>query len=945
MTFDLRKFLFGNTIMVLLAAAAVGTPGAALRAAEQVVAQSPATSGTSAKADEVLEVVEVTGTRIVGGGYNAPNPIQTLNADRIEQMALPNIGEGLNRLPMFRATLTPQTTEDLAPTNIGARIADLRGLGASRTLVLVDGRRFVPSNSQGTVDLNNIPTNLVERVDIVTGGASALYGADAVSGVVNLILDKKFTGLELESSYGRSQVGDKDTVHVSVKAGTGFAGDRGHFLLGAEFENDDGTGGCSTRDWCRQNTNILANPTPGANGLPANLMLPNLFAVNSPNGLIISGPLSGTTFTPGGSPTPFNYGRLPGFVFMQGGDSDNGKQLWLEGALVSTPVQRHNIFLHSNFDITDSTQAFAELSYGRVTAHAHSIPPVEFPATISVDNPYIPASLMPTLLASGDPSFAFKRQNNDFGDLLPTSKDYTTRAAFGLRGTLGETWHWDAYYQYGHQKNDSQIANNRINANWALAVDAVLAPNGQVVCRSTLTDPNNGCHPVNLFGSNQSLPASTAYVNGTSWQTRLLNEHVVAANISGAPFENWAGPVSIAGGAEFRRDTADGAVDAISAAQGWWNNTGTPISGSVQVYEGYLETDVPLANKLVMNGAVRQTHYDTTGSANTWKVGLVWNPLDSVRLRGTLSRDFRAPNMDELFRPANSTPTILIDPTTNAQAFVTQHQGGNPNLRPESGRTLSVGVVFQPQGFGLSGLRASLDYYRIKIDQAIDIVNPQTVLDRCAAGITDYCQYVTRNPAGSITDLVVTSLNLDKLETSGLELALDYALPLENLPASLPGTLNFSLTGTWVDHLKLTDANGHTVERADQTGVELLGTPGMPRYRTNLLTSYSRGNGSVGMEWIFISRGIFDPELNGPDSASYNPSAPNSINNNSVASAWYANLSARYTGFEIDGHKLELSANVDNLFDRQPPFLPGFHNPIFFDNVGRYYRVGVKLKF
>jgi iron complex outermembrane recepter protein len=191
---------------------------------------------------------------------------------------------------------------------------------------------------------------------------------------------------------------------------------------------------------------------------------------------------------------------------------------------------------------------------------------------------------------------------------------------------------------------------------------------------------------------------------------------------------------------------------------------------------------------------------------------------------------------------------------------------------------------------------------------------------------------------------VVTNLNLDKLETSGLELAADYTLAMSALFGDAPGTLDFSLMTTYVDHLKLTDSSGDTVERAGQTGLELQGTPGMPRYRVNLLTNYKNGPGSIALEGLFISRGIFDPELNAPGSASYNPFAANSINDNSVASAWYANLSAKYAVLDGNNRKVELFAGIDNLFNRQPPFLPGFHNPIFFDNIGRYYRAGIRVK-
>jgi outer membrane receptor protein involved in Fe transport len=467
----------------------------------------------------------------------------------------------------------------------------------------------------------------------------------------------------------------------------------------------------------------------------------------------------------------------------------------------------------------------------------------------------------------------------------------------------------------------------------------VLAPNGQVVCRSTLTNPNNGCHPVNLFGFGQNGSAAINYVNGTSTETRVLAQNIVAANISGSPFSTWAGPASLGTGIEYRRDTADGTVDAISAAQGWWNNTGTPLTGEQSVTEGYVEMDLPLAKSLVLNLADRQTHYDTTGSANTWKIGGVWDATDSLRVRATQSRDFRSPNMDELFAPTNSHPTILIDPANNSQVFVTQHQGGNPNLKPETGSTTSFGLVYQAYG-----LKTSIDYYRIKINDAIDIVNPQTILDRCQAGEAEYCGFITRNAQGVITDLTVTNLNLDKLYTSGIELVLDYSLPMSRIIQASSGVLSFNLQSVWVDHLKLTDSGGNTVERAGQTGLELLGTPGLPRYSVNLLTTYAQGPAAVSLQTRFISSGIFDPELKGPDSADYNPHSPDSINRNYVASAWYADVSARYEIFKSDRNSVQIYGAIDNMFDRAPPFLPSFHNAILFDNIGRYFTVGVRVK-
>jgi iron complex outermembrane receptor protein len=935
--------------IVFVGAAGAGTSALAQDvAADQGQQSGPARMATPSGTPSASEIV-VTGSRIIGLGFNSPTPVTVIGNDRIERLAVTDIGEALNQIPSFRATLTPETTADGTPTNIAQRVVDLRGLGAARTLVLVDGRRFVPSNTQGTVDLNSIPTNLVQRVEVVTGGASAAYGADAVAGVVNFILDTKFSGLVAQGSYGQADAGDKETAYITLKAGQTFADGRGHILFGGEFLDDKGTGDCFSRVWCRRNTNVMANPDP-SNGQAANLMLANLFAVNSTHGLIISGAATGTTFTDAGTPRPFRYGQLPNGIFMIGGESDGGKQLWLEGFNISPRIQRYNGLAHLDYEFSPDFQAFVEGSYAHVSASSHQIPPIELFQPLSVDYAYLPASIRTAMVAAGQTSFLFNRQDNDLGVLNSRSKDDTYRATVGFKGALGGSWRWDGYYQYGRHDNDSEVRNNRINANWAQSLDAVIGPNGKPVCRSTIGSPGSGCVPVNLIGVNNWDPAVKQWAYGTSTLTRHLTEHVLSGNLSGSVPALAAGPLSVATGVEYRHDRATGAIDTISAAQGWWNNSGTPITGSISVLEGYVEAelpllkDVPFARSLSLNAALRETHYNTSGWVTTWKAGALWDVVDAFRLRATRSRDIRAPNMDELFGPENSHPTILVDPRNNTQVFVNQHQGGNPNLDPERGDTWTVGAVLQPQAGAFRGFHASVDYYDIKVRGAIDLVNPQTILDRCGTGDQQFCSFVARDARGAITDLDVRYINLNRLSTNGVEVAMSYRLPTTRLISSWDASFDLNLLANYVAHLKLTDSSGSTIDRAGQTGIELLGTPGQPHWTLDGVVSYTQGPATLTVQEHFVSAGIFDADRIGPEQAGYNPLDPRSINRNRVSSRFYTNLAGQFVLFQQAERRVELFGAVQNLFDKQPPFLPGGHNPIFFDNIGRQYTAGVRVR-
>lgn len=922
-----------------------------------------------------LEEVTVTGSRIVRDGLTAPTPVTVVSAERFENLGATNIGQVLNTLPSFRATSNPQTS-NIQPRAAGTSLADLRGLGTARTLVLLNGRRFIPSTLEGAVDLNQIPTLLLERSEVVTGGASAQYGSDAVAGVVNLILKQDLEGLRGRVQYGRTEEGDGTDYLAGIAGGTKFAGDRGHVTVALEYEKNEGTGDCYSRDWCAKEYQVITNPAtatvPKLAGFPANNILPLSHTVAAVvGGLITNGPLRGTAFRADGTPYAYQYGTVfpNNSTFMYGGDGDNG---FIRAPLMVVPVDRYNGFVAADFHLTDSLESSFELSYGRVEADGRGAQTRDTSAgsviTIRGDNAYLPAAAKTALASAGQPltsatSFVLGRMGDDFGYTDNTSRTDVFRVLAGLKGSITDNWTWDGYYQYGETKYDQTVANNRIQQQVAgvplgagvcslanpaacsrvqLAADAVVNPaNGQIVCRSTLTSPSNGCQPANLFGTNNFSPAARDYLYGTATQNQNFKQHVVAANLQGDVFHTWAGPVPLAVGAEYRQNEVDTTADPISATSGFYVFNSSIVGGEVKVKEGYLETTVPLAKgmpalqSLDLNGAVRLTNYNTSGSVTTWKYGVTYQPTGWLRLRATRSRDIRAPNTDELFRPRTSgfqTVDGILTPTQS---------GGNTNLTPESADTTTVGFAIRGTG-AFDGLRGSVDYYDIDLTNAISTLTSQLLVTRCRTqGV--YCDLVDFNPNGSVALVRTVFQNLNRLQTKGFDIELRYALPVG------AGKLDFGVLATRLMKLATTDVTGLTIDRAGVTGNNVSGGgAGLPHWQINSLATYANGPLSLTLEGRFIDDGLFDATLIGPEQNGYNVNLPTSINTNHVASAVYVNFGARYKLPSAAEQNIELFVGVQNLLDRDPPVAPsnqGATNMVLFDPLGRSYRAGVRMNF
>jgi outer membrane receptor protein involved in Fe transport len=973
----------GGASLAILASIPVLAPVLA-QAPEAAASESPAKTQSIAPtapvavSDAAAQEIVVTGSRLATGGFSTPTPVTVLNADRIAKLGITNVGDALAQLPSFRASTSRSSVSggaNIFAANAGATIADLRGLGASRTLVLVDGRRFVPSTTQGTVDLSLIPTLLVERSEIVTGGASAAYGSDAVSGVVNIIINKKLQGIRGSIQYGESEHGDGKDYLAQFAAGTSFGEGRGHVVFGAEYEKDKGTGGCYTRDFCG---NEIADLTgvPGANGRPAHNITTNVrTATLTPGGLITAtinaagvrtaakgGPLSGIQFAPDGSPVPFVYGANANTLFQEGG-SGAGLNTFFGDPLLSIPVTRYNGYAHAEYEFSDAFTGFVEASYGHSAGYTRGaeIRDIGFPVggdVIRIDNPYLPSSIKTIMAANGVTGLAIGKIGIDFGTTDSTVTRDTYRIVGGASGGIGGSWKYDAYVQYGSNDYSQKTINDRINANFNKAIDVVTGTNGAPICRinadAITTNDDPACVPLNILGQGQYTPAAKNYSFGTALQKSTLQQTVVAANVRGDLIRNWAGIIPVAAGVEFRNDSLATNVDPISAANGFYIFNATNTAGRVKVAEGYLESTIPLlkdspfGRSLDLNGAVRRTYYRTSGlgtrnkfSATTWKIGAVYRPIDILLLRATKSRDIRAPNSSELFTSPVAGLAAIYDSKTGTTPFVQTLAGGNVKLRPEKADTFTVGATLQPRG-ALNGLRLSVDYFDVRIHGAISTLPAATIVQTCNdSGAAGICGLVTRDPSnGLLQSVSVLNLNLNRVRQNGLDFETSYRVPLSRFGIGGDGENALDLRVLATRTLHLTNSSV-TYDRAGDNSPS-----GVPSWIVDGMASLSVGRASFTVQGHFLSAGKVDASLIGPEDSGYSITLPNSINTNRVPSRFYTTIGGSFDILKSNNRKLQIFGSVVNLFDvKIPPYFNGNANAIYYDNIGRRYRVGLRFTY
>lgn len=956
-----RDRFFCTAALSALVCAAAGAANA------QVSPQAPAGSGPDATQ---IDDVVVTGTRVNRNGFDAPTPTTVLSSEELEQRGSAQIGEFLTEAPAFRATQTPQANPQSA-RGAGQYFADLRGLGSIRTLVLVDGRRFVPSSPEGQVDLNLIPSVLVSRVEVVTGGASAQWGSDAVAGVVNVILNNQLDGFKADFSYGETTYGDNEEIRASAAWGASLLEGRGHIVVGGEYVKADGVDSHFDRPFGRDQQELVSYSGVRGADQPSRFWAHGVTPVTFTDGGMIIGPntgvgqpLRGIQFGPGGTVQSFPYGTVVGTSAIDFTGGQPGLSI-RSGHTLVLPVERSIAMFHADFDVNDQLKLFAEGSWAEAgadfhTAYARDSTPNAL--VIRRDNAYLPTSVRDIMVANNITSFSLGREHRDFGEVAASNFNTTTRFAFGASGDLGGTWSWDAYYQYGENEYRSTLERLKINQNLRYATDAVLS-GGTIVCRDVAAQAA-GCVPINLFGEGSATAAAIAYVTGTAHYDVDTSQEVMAINLRGEPFSTWAGPVSLATGLERRVEEAEARVDAISQASGFSYGNPKNFVGSYDVNEAYVEIvapllrDAPFAQSVDFNGAARFTDYSTSGGVWTWKAGLTWDVNDMLTFRATRSRDIRAPNNSDLYAQT-STQATHRNPFSGATTQMTVISGGNTALLPEEADTLTIGAVFSPQI--IEGLRLSIDYFDIDIADAISSYGAQNVLDNCYAEITAgapgfFCGFVARTGSGAAT--VINSigtplLNLSGFQARGYDFEAAYNFDLAG------GTVNARLFGTYTQDLIADDGLnvartyngagviqtvGSVVNRAGQVGgftsSSITGATSAPNWVLNGSVTYSRDDWSVTVQERYVGGGILDATLVGPDDPDYNPASPISIGDNTVDGQFYTNVSANY---QVND-QVEIYGVVNNLANVEPPF-PYTGVVGFYDKIGRSFKAGIRVRF
>lgn len=930
--------------------------------------------------------IVVTGSRIQNGN-NQPTPVTVVNAQLLQATTPTSIPDGLNKLPAFNSTSTPNNAVNANGRGFGTpgNFLNLRALGPIRTLILQDGNRVPGTFFDTTVDTNMLPQLLISRVEVVTGGASAVYGSDAVTGVVNFITDNKYVGIKGLLQTGISDYGDAFSVRGGAAWGINI-GERGHLELSGEYYKRNGIDDTASRPYGNLYPAVVGAGTAAS---PFTLVYNARQSNASAGGLVRTGPFAGMQFLPDGSLAAFNPGTATATANAAvGGDGGYVHNEWLLYNFKSAQA-----FGRFDYEFSDTIKGYVSARYAKnrsfgasqiytnitnATAGAPNNSAGSYPLWIYSGNAFLTAAQQTALTNSNTSSFAINRFDSDLmKDLALETRINSFSATAGLEGGLFGDFAWDAHYTHGFNRTRLTSQNNVNSMNFFAAVDAVRDPaTGNVVCRVSITAPGAfpGCAPLNLFGEGRASQAAKDFIfEDTSWSARNTLDDF-GLNITGTAFDGWAGPVKVAVSGAYRRaglrvttSVPDNsfnpqylrlgpAGNALAASYpvsnlGHFKEVQSGAIGSEDIYEGNIEVnapllkDVPLVELLAFNGAYRYARYDAVGNSNvkanfsssTWKLGLEWKVSEDFKLRATRSRDFRAPTLWDLYQAQVISASGVTDPLTGVAAQLNTLAGGNPNLEPEVAQNFTAGAVLTPRF--MPGFSLSFDYFHVKIDNAIGAVagtNP-IVQSLCLAsdGSSPYCALLVRpisynstSPANFPTLNISLSQNIARIEAKGFDVEANYTTAL------LSGRLN--LRALWTHQPTLTT---ETIPGAVITNAA--GTETQPRDKVNFTVNYRIGR----FGFDFLERFASSIKWTG------NPTQVFAIPD--VPAYFQSDLNLSYD-LGSDS-QVTTFVNVANVFNAkggiyQTSGFTGsiglrYPNVAYADAIGRYFTAGVRFKF
>jgi iron complex outermembrane receptor protein len=929
--------------------------------------------------DEQIQEITVTGSRIVRRDFETSSPVFTLDSNAIRDAGTPQIEQILNELPQLVPTITTTSNN---PSNGGQAQVDLRGLGAGRTLVLLDGARIQPSTVGGAIDLNTIPAGLIQSIEIVTGGGSAVYGSDAIAGVVNIKLRRDFEGIEVSGLTARTDQSDGDTNTVSLMMGGNFADNRGNAVVYMSYDERDGVFAGA-----RKFSEVALGPNLQPQGSAA---VPEGFywsSGNNPASQAAYDSVFGAGAVASSGSIGFNadgslFSRV-GTVGFTGDKNDPGfnpavfSYNYAPVNYLQLPLERRQIAAMAHYAVSDSAEVYSRMSFTNYSAAQElAATPITsgVGSTVSTSNPFIPADLATILASRTNPTapFTFFKRTTEVGARGSINDYDVLQVTAGLRGDfqLGDyDWNYDVFGSWGRtQRTELQTGN-------------VSRSKLQSAYNATAANPDPlGCGGLNPFGLDRISPACAAKIAVTAQNTTIVINKQAAAFVTGGIMELPAGTLQVATGLEYRSSDAEFRPDQfLSSGDVVGFNAQQPVAGGIDVTEVFLEVSVPLladmtaVKYLGLTGAVRRSDYNLAGNVDTYMAGVEYEPIDFWKIRGSYNRAIAAPSVSTLFAPVNEGFPQYSDPCWNGSAARTGANaaqvnalcaaqgapanfpqgnsqiralsGGNPNVQPEIADTYTFGAVWTPNLNDFS-VRVAVDWFRYELEEAIGSVGAASIVSRCfndqganpsySAG-NQWCQLFERNSGGIAENVRGNAQNLGANNIDGIDLQIDGRTEFG------PGAFTANLALTHL--LKWEQQEDPSAPLTAQVGtIGSLTTETFPEWKARLSMGYLFSDYNVQWTMNYID-GMDVVNPNGSRSRVVSGLAP------SVSSYTYHRLTAGWTPNQVEG--LSLTFGINNLFDKDPPVyttdgqagVQANTNPSTYDVLGRRYFLSATYKF